>query len=336
MRVLMVGAGATGGYFGGRLLQHGRNVTFLVRDARARQLAQSGLTIRSSAGDAQLAAPPTLLASELGDPFDLIVLSCKAYGLAQAMSDLAPAVGPQTAILPLLNGMRQLDLLDEKFGAQHVLGGQCVISSTLDAQGVVQHLNQLHSITFGERDGRASSRMRQITETLDDAGFDARPSSNVVQAMWDKWLFLASLAGITCLMRGSIGEIAAAPGGTAAALALLEECRSVAERYAHPPNERVLEHAGSVLTEAGSPLAASMLRDLQHGHPIEADHVIGDMLARAQQHDLPAPVLALVYAHLKVYEAGRLARHGSPPSVRTANQTAAPNAEGGSDARENP
>lgn len=324
MRVLMVGAGATGGYFGGRLLQHGRDVTFLVREARARQLAQSGLTIRSPAGDAHLPAPPTLLADELGDPFDLIILSCKAYGLAQAMSDLAPAVGPQTAILPLLNGMRQLDLLDEKFGAQHVLGGQCVISSTLDAQGVVQHLNQLHSITFGERDSRASSRMRQITETLDDAGFDARPSSNVVQAMWDKWLFLASLAGITCLMRGSIGEIAAAPGGTAAALALLEECRSVAERYAHPPNERVLEHARSVLTEAGSPLAASMLRDLQHGHPIEADHVIGDMLARAQQHALPAPLLALVYAHMKVYEAGRLARQGSPASVGTAKQTTAP------------
>ena len=311
MRVLMVGAGATGGYFGGRLLQHGRDVTFLVRGQRAQQLAQRGLVIRSACGNAELVGAPTVLAGDLRDPFDLIVLSCKAYGLAQAMVDITPAVGPRTAILPILNGMRHLDLLDEEFGAQRVLGGQCMISSTLDAQGVVQHLNQVHAITFGERDGSASPRMQQITEVLADAGFDSRPSSNVLQAMWDKWLFFASLAGITCLMRGSIGEIATAPGGTMAALALLDECRSVAERFAHAPNERVLERDRSILTEAGSPLAASMLRDLQHGHPIEADHVVGDMLARAQQHHLPAPMLALVHAHLKVYEAGRLVEHPS-------------------------
>ena len=309
MRVLMVGAGATGGYFGGRLLEHGRDVTFLVRGQRAQQLAQHGLAIRSAAGDADLVGAPTVLAGNLRDRYDLIVLSCKAYGLAQAMADITPAVGAQTAILPLLNGMRHLDRLDEKFGAHHVLGGQCVISSTLDAQGVVQHLNSMHSITFGERDGSASARMQQITETFANAGFDSHPSSNVLQAMWDKWLFLATLAGITCLMRGSIGEIAAAPGGATAALALLDECRSVAECFDHAPDERVLERSRSVLTEAGSSLAASMLRDLQHGHPIEADQIVGDMLARAQQHDLPAPMLALVHAHLKVYEAGRLADH---------------------------
>ncbi|MEO8778346.1 MAG: 2-dehydropantoate 2-reductase [Rhodanobacter sp.] len=311
MRILIVGAGATGGYFGGRLLQHGRDVTFLVREARARQLAQHGLTLRSATGNADLPAPAVVVASELGNPFDLVVLSCKAYGLVQAMHDIAPAVGPQTVILPILNGLRHLDLLDEEFGAQRVMGGQCMISSTLDAHGVVQHLNRVHSITFGERDGSASPRMQQITEALADAGFDARPSSHVLQAMWDKWLFLAALAGITCLMRGSIGEVVAVPGGATAVLALLDECRSVAERFAHAPDERVLERDRSILTEAGSPLAASMLRDLQLGYPIEADHVVGDMLARARQRDLPAPMLALVYTHLKVYEAGRLANH--PP-----------------------
>lgn len=305
MRILIVGAGATGGYFGGRLLQHGRDVTFLVRERRAQQLAQHGLIIRSASGDAELAAPPTRLASELHEPFDLIVLSCKAYALEQAIIDIAPAVGPQTAILPVLNGMRQLDLLDQAFGAQRVLGGQCVISATLDAQGVVQHLNQMHSLTFGERDGSNSPRMRAITEAFADAGFDSRPSDTVVQDMWDKWIFLATLAGITCLMRGSIGEIVAAPGGRAAALALLEECRAVAEAAGHAPDERVLTRARGILGEAGSQLAASMLRDLQQGYPIEADHVVGDMLARAERGGGHAVLLATVYAHLKVYEAGR-------------------------------
>lgn len=305
MRILIVGAGATGGYFGGRLLQHGRDVTFLVREKRAAQLAQHGLSIHSSTGDASLPAPPTVLASGLHEPYDLILLSCKAYGLEQAMADIAPAVGPQTAILPLLNGMRQLDLLDARFGAEHVLGGQCVIAATLDEQGGVRHLNQLHGLTFGERDGSMSGRMQRITQSLSDAGFDARLSSQVLQEMWDKWVFLASLAGITCLLRGSVGAIAAAPGGSAAALALLEECWAVAERAGHAPDEKTWQRARGALTEAGSSLTASMLRDLQHGYAIEADHVIGDMLARAdRQHDAHS-LLAVVYAHMKVYESGR-------------------------------
>ncbi|MEO8808653.1 MAG: 2-dehydropantoate 2-reductase [Rhodanobacter sp.] len=307
MRILIVGAGAAGGYFGGRLWQHGRDVTFLVRGERMQHLAQHGLAIRSATGNVDLPSPPVLQAGALREPFDLIVLGCKAYGLAQAMSDIAPAVGAHTAILPLLNGMRQLELLDERFGATHVLGGQCIISATLDAQGAVQHLNQMHSITFGERDGRTSPRMQQIIEAFDGAGFDSRPSSHVLQDMWDKWLFLASLAGITCLMRGSVGEIAAAPGGAAAALALLDECRDVATRCGHAPDERLLVRARSTLTEAGSVLAASMLRDLQHGHPIEADHIIGDMLARARRQHLAVPLLAIVYTNLMVYEARRLA-----------------------------
>jgi 2-dehydropantoate 2-reductase len=305
MRILVVGAGAIGGYFGGRLLQHGRDVTFLVREKRAAVLERSGLTIRGATGDASLLSPPTVLAAQLREPYDLIMLSCKAYGLEQAMVDMAPAVGPRTAILPLLNGMQQLDLLRAKFGAAHVLGGQCVIPVTLDAQGVVHHLSPLHKLTFGELDGSSSGRMDEITRTLADAGFDACPSHTIVQDMWDKWVFLASLAGITCLMRGSVGAIAAAPGGTALALSLLEECRAVAARAGHAPGEAAWSRACTTLTDAASNLTASMLRDLQQGFPIEADHVIGDMLARADRQPGESSLLAVVYAHLKVYEATR-------------------------------
>lgn len=306
MRILMLGAGATGGYFGGRLLQHGRDVTFLARQRRAQQLARDGLVIRSGSGDADLPPPPTVLAADLRAPYDLILLSCKAYGLQQAMADIAPAVGPQTVILPLLNGMQQLDLLDQRFGAGHVLGGLCFIAATLDGQGVVRHLNDMHGMTFGERDGSTSERMRQISAILVGAGFDARPSQTILQDMWNKWIFLASLAGITCLLRGAIGEIVAAPGGRAAALRLLEECRAVAVHAGQAPAEGTLQRARGMLTESGSTLTASMLRDLQQGYPIEADHVIGDMLARAEAGHVEGSLLSLVYAHLKVYEAGRL------------------------------
>jgi len=305
MRILVVGAGATGGYFGGRLLQAGQDVTFLVREKRAQRLAQHGLHIRSALGDADIAAPPTVTAATLREPFDLVLLSCKAWDLPQAIEDIAPAVGEHSAVLPILNGMRQLDLLDARFGADRVLGGQCVIAATLDADGTVRHLNRSHSLGFGERDGGDSARVRRIAQALARANFESRASSHVVQDMWDKWVFLASLAGITCLMRAPVGDIVAAPGGRDAALALLDDCRRVAAGCGHEPRETVIERARGMLTEAGSTFSASMMRDLEQGHRVEADHVIGDLLARGEAQGVETPLLRLAYAHLKAYEARR-------------------------------
>ena len=310
MRILIVGAGATGGYFGGRLLQHGRDVTFLVRGPRAAVLARDGLVVHSPMGDVTLDAPPTVRAFELNEPYDLILLSCKAYSLAAAMTDFAAAVGPDTAILPVLNGMAHLDALDQRFGSEHVLGGRCMIAATLDESGGVQHLNRTHALTFGERDGTSTRRQQAITVELTDAGFDARASSSIVQAMWDKWVLLATLAGITCLLRASVGTIVAAPGGTDATLALFAECCAVAARAGNAVSAKTQQQAIAMLTEADSPLTASMMRDLQQGHPIEADQIIGDMLARAApaaaaQNAATPSMLAVVYACLKAYEAGR-------------------------------
>ncbi|WP_430388457.1 2-dehydropantoate 2-reductase [Dyella sp. 20L07] len=309
MRILVIGAGATGGYFGGRLLESGQDVTFLVREARAAQLARDGLVIRSGLGDAVLTAPKTALASELRVPFDLILLSCKAYHLQQVMDDMAPAIGPQTAILPLLNGMQHMDLLDARFGADRVLGGQCVIAATLDTEGVVRHLNQSHSITFGERDGSRSTRVERVLDAMSNARFEPRLSTTILQDMWDKWVFLASLAGITCLMRAPVGDIMAAPGGEHATLQLLDDCRRVAEHNAHLPSDAVLARARGVLTEAGSKLSASMMRDLEQGAPIEADHVVGDLLARSGANSAGLSMLRTAYAHLKAYEARRSHRN---------------------------
>ena len=308
MRILVVGAGATGGYFGGRLLQHGRDVTFLVHERRAQVLQRAGLVVRSPFGDMTLADPPLVRASDLGQPYDVIILGCKAYGLPAAMADFAPAVGSQTAILPLLNGMRHLDFLDRRFGRQHVLGGRCMIAATLDECDVVHHLNRTHTLTFGERDGAATPRMRELSLQLAGSGFDARASGEIVQDMWDKWVLLATLAGITCLFRASIGDIVATPGGAEATLALLGECCAVAAHAGHPLSEHTRQHAQSILSEAGSTLTASMMRDLVDAHPIEAEQIIGDMLARAEAPAAWKPsVLALVDTCLRAYEARRVA-----------------------------
>ena len=305
MRILIVGAGATGGYFGGRLLQAGQDVTLLVRERRAAMLAQHGLRIRSARGDADIAAPPTVTATASGDPFDLVLLACKAWDLPRAIEDIVPAMGERSVVLPLLNGMRQLDLLDARFGTARVLGGQCAIAATLDDDGTVRHLNRMHHLGFGERDGSDSERVRRIAQAMAGANFDARASHHVVQDMWDKWVFLASLAGITCLMRAPVGDIVAAPGGREAVLAMLDDGRRIAAACGHEPGAAVIERACGMLTEAGSTLSASMLRDLERGGRSEAEHVIGDLLGRGAAHGVEAPMLRLAYTHLQAYEARR-------------------------------
>jgi 2-dehydropantoate 2-reductase len=309
MRILVVGAGSIGGYFGGRLLEAGRDATFLVRSRRASELARTGLVIRSPVGDVNLPAPPTVAAERLSEPFDLILLSCKAYDLAGAINAFAPAVGPDTAILPLLNGMRHLELLEARFGAERVLGGQCLISAALDAEGRILHLNETHILSFGERDGSRSRRAEAIAAELSGARFEARLSQAILREMWEKWVFIATGAGLTCLLRASIGDIVAA-GAADLATALLDECAAIAARQGFAPSEAAMQRSRAMFTAPGSALTASMLRDIERGAPIEAEHVIGDLLRRGGKETEAGSLLRTAYLHLKAYEARRVREAG--------------------------
>jgi 2-dehydropantoate 2-reductase len=305
MRMLVVGAGAIGGYFGGRMLAAGRDVTFLVRPRRASELASDGLVIKSPLGDATLKNPPTVQADRLDENFDAVLLSCKAFDLEDAVASFAPAVGPQTAIIPLLNGMRQLDVLDAKFGPQRVLGGQCGIAVTLDQQRHVVQLSPFQNLSFGERSGKITDRVGAIAEFMAGGNFGAKPTDNILQEMWEKWVFLATLAASTCVMRAPVGHILASPGGRDFILGVREECSSVAAAAGHAPREAFLTERNSMLLAEGSPLTASMYRDMQAGAPIEADQIIGDLVARADAAKAPVPRLRVVYTHLKAYERQR-------------------------------
>ena len=313
MRILVVGAGALGGYFGGRLKEAGRDVTFLVRPRRAEQLAKSGLTVRSPMGDSSSSAPPTVVAEQLSAPFDLILLSCKAYDLQGAMDSFAPAVGANTAILPLLNGMKHLDLLGARFGGNAVLGGQCIISATLDGEGRVLHLNDSHFVSFGEQNGAKSPRAVAIAEAFSGAKFDSQLSTAILHEMWEKWAFIAAAAGICCLMRGTFGDIAAA-GASQLASDMFTECCAIAAKNAFKPGETAVKRSVGMLTAAGSPIAASILRDIERGAPIEADHIIGDLLARGSARPVDYPLLQIAYAHLRTYEARRQREKTAAPA----------------------
>jgi 2-dehydropantoate 2-reductase len=303
MRILVVGAGAIGGYFGARLAAVGRDVTFLVRPKRAEQLASGGLFVRSPKGDVKIAAPKVVTEAALREPYDLVFLGCKSFDLEGAMSSFAKAVGPDTAILPMLNGMGHIEILQKRFGARAVLGGQCQISTTLDAEGRVIHLNDWHTMSYGELDGERSARIEAVHADFTGANFDSQLSLIVLQDMWEKWIFIATMAGITCLMRAALGDIAKA-GGTPTALALFEECSAIAAKNAHAPRAAVSERVRKTLLAPGSTLTASMLRDVEGNKKTEHEHVLGDLFSRAQ--GTRAPVLEICLAHLRAYEARRL------------------------------
>jgi 2-dehydropantoate 2-reductase len=304
MRILVVGVGAVGGYFGGRLLKAGRDVTFLVRPERAEILRKSGLSIKSRFGDLHLASPPTLIAKEIAGPFDLVLLSCKAYDLDDAIDSFAPAVGVGATILPLLNGMRHIEALSRRFGAARVIGGLCMISATRDAEGTILHLNDLHALVLGELEKGVSARVARIADTLSGAGFEARPSFDIRQDMWEKWVFLASAAAINCLMRGAIGDVVEAGAGELAS-ALLDECADIAAANGHEPRADFMTRTRALLTARGSPMMASMLRDLEAGGRVEGDAVLGDLLKRAGGAKGEPRLLRIAYAHVRTYEARR-------------------------------
>lgn len=304
MRFLVVGAGALGGYFGGRLLEAGQDVTFLLRPRRVAQLAATGLVIHSPAGDLTLPSPPHVQAGEIGKPFDVVIVGCKAYDLDETIDSFAPAVGPDTVILPLLNGMRHLDKLKERFGAHRVLGGLCLISAVLDESGAVLHLNALHRLVFGELDGIRSARVDAIAAIFAKANFEGIARDDILQAMWEKWVLIASLAGITSLMRGSIGDIVSA-GAQQLSLDLFDECSRIAAHNGFAPGQGAIDQGHAAISAAGSPITASMFKDVERGARTEADHILGDLLGRSNWCPSNSPLLRIAYAHLQTYEARR-------------------------------
>ena len=298
----LVGAGSTGGYFGGRLAQAGRDVTFLVRAARAARLQANGLQILSPHGDVTL-MPQIVTAGKIAGRFDVVLLTVKAFSLDAALDDLAPAVGPETMILPVLNGMKHVGILAARFGEKAVVGCVCEVRPPSATWGIIVPLARFHELAYGELSGAPTSRTEQLDAVMQSAGFDARLSPRTIERdVGEKWILLATIGGINCLMRGNLGEIEAAPGGATFMHRFLEEVVSVVTAVGHPPSDDFLTSTRAILTAKGSIQTSSMYRDLQQGSPIEADQIIGDLLARGQSAEVPTPLLAAAYTHLSIYQ----------------------------------
>ncbi|MFJ3201313.1 2-dehydropantoate 2-reductase [Streptomyces sp. NPDC086989] len=307
MRILTVGAGAAGGWFGARLAQAGQDVTFLVRPDRAAALRERGLRVTGLGEDFTL-TPRLVTADALSHPYDLVLLSVKSTALGRAAKDLAPAVGPRTVIVPLLNGMAHLDHLRGHFGAGPVLGGVAKVVTTLNEHGDIVRMAPPSTLITGELDGRASERVEAVRALLTGAGVDSPGTSDVVASMWHKWVFITTLAAVTCLARGAVGEAVAVPGGAGLGPAVLAEGAAVAAAAGHPVPDAELDFTARTVTTPGSPLTPSLYRDLIAGRPTEVEHLFGDLVGRARALAVPTPLLDLATLQLRVHQR-RVERH---------------------------
>jgi len=303
MQLLVLGAGGTGGYFGGRLAHAGVDVQFLVRPSRAKTLAERGLVVKSPLGDVRV---PARTLTEVHTTCDAVLLACKAYDLEEAMETIAPAIGPSTLILPLLNGVRHLDLLDARFGRERVLGGLCHIGVTVNAEGNIEHLNTLQRFVLGARTAGQADATTALHEVVVRGGFEPILSQDIMQEMWEKFAFLATYAGMTTLMRASIGAIVSTDEGEAITREMLQECMETAAANGHAPRPAAKRQMETLLTEPGSAGTASMLRDISRNGRTEHEHILGDMLSRARAAGVRAPLLRLSLAHMQAYAATRL------------------------------
>lgn len=301
MRILIVGAGAVGGYFGGRLIEKGEDVTFLVREKRKKQLDENGLIIESIHGNVKL-TPSTIQSGDLADPFDVVVLSTKSYHLHDAINNIKPYVNDQTMILPLLNGISHINTLEEAFDENNIIGGLCFIESTLDASGRIIQTSPIHELVFGEKNGESTERILKLQKVFSETKSDMRLSKDIFQELWHKYLFITTLSGVTSLYRSPIGPIRELEQGMKTINLVIHESATIMRALQAPVSKNIEEVLIDKINNMGYQMKSSLQRDMEKILMIEADHLFGYLLTIARRKGIDAPTLELIYSNLKIYE----------------------------------
>lgn len=301
MRILVLGAGGVGGFFGGRLVEKGEDVTFLVRSKRKKQLEERGLVIRSINGDFSF-QPKLITKEDRTAPFDVILFSTKAYHLNEAIQDLKPFVGESTVIIPLLNGIAHLSLLQKEFGEEKVIGGLCFIETTLNDEGEIVQTSAANRLVFGEMKSQHAEKIKHISKAFAGTKSSFVLSENITQDMWHKYLFITVMSGVTTLMRAPIGPIRESEGGRDFIQNLFEECMQIMRCIGAPIKDNIVQEHMKTMDKISYNMKSSMQRDMEKGSSIEGAHLQGYLLDVAKQFSIEAPLLGAVYQNLKVYE----------------------------------
>jgi 2-dehydropantoate 2-reductase len=290
--VLIVGAGATGGYIGERLIAAGRDVTFLVHQQTLARLTADGLRLRHG-GDIDaidVADVKALTAAELNATYDVIVVAVRTGAVESAIEDFRSAVGEVTRVVPIMNGMRHLSLLTAAFGRQRVVGAATRLAASMSADGTIEVVVPGVDMQIGLLDGGDPDALDRTRAELEVPDISVKIRDKVVGAMWEKFAFITSTAVLTCLVGDEIGPIARADGGIELGRQVLAEVSSIAAAEGYPLTGAARSGLDAMLTDPSSAFGPSMFRDMRAGRPVEFA-VLEDLAARARTHQLDAPLL---------------------------------------------
>ena len=313
MRVTVMGTGGTGGYFGGLLARAGEDVTFVARGAHLNAIRANGLTVRSRlVGNFTVPARTTDNPSE-GGPADLILFCVKAYDTERAAESLGSAVGPDTAILPVQNGIDSAERIGRVVGLPHVIGGLAGVSSVIAAPGVIEHRAGPDLIQLGELDGKPSARTSRIAEALGRAGMKAQVRADIRVALWEKFVLICGLSGLTALTRLPIGAVVGCPETHALLRQVMEETAAVGRTQAPALSPAIVENLLKYFAAADSAIRGSLYYDLAAGRRLEIETLNGTIVRIGRERDIPTPANFAVYASLKPYADGP--PEGAAPSA---------------------
>lgn len=307
MKIMIMGSGGVGAYYGGLLAKQGNDVTFIARGAHLEALRTNGLQVKSVHGDFSIVpAQATENPADVGT-VDLILFCVKTYATDKAAEAIRPVVGPQTAVMSLQNGVDAAERIGNIIGVEHVLGGMTHLSSAIEAPGVVKQVSQFRRIVLGEFDGTISSRAKSIERVLNEAGIAADVSQNIRKVLWEKLIFISVAGGLGSLTRLPMGEWRKPPETRAMAVSLMKEGEAVARAEGVAVDADIVEKTLAFIDAAAPHIKASMQLDAEAGRQLEVESLIGVIGRKGRKAGIPTPTADMIYAallpiHLKALE----------------------------------
>ena len=298
MKILILGAGAIGGFFGAHLMKSGANVSFLVREKRKDELKKSGINIFSINGE--LKVNPKLLDKNLsGQHFDVIILTNKSYDLIESIREIKPYVN-KTVIIPLLNGMAHYEILDKEFGKEKIFGGTAYISTAMNNYGSIQQITSRASIKFGPRTQKNINIANEFYEICKETEFECDFSDHIELDLWRKYVLIGATAASTVLFQKPLGEISATIYGKSLITKIHEECRNIVLSKGYDIGIEAKNYNLKLITDKGSLLKASMLRDFESGKKTECEHILGYLIELAKRNNVQCDLIKAAHTRIQV------------------------------------
>lgn len=317
MKIAVVGAGGVGGYFGARLAAAGEDVTFIARGPHLEAMGKAGLVVRSPRGDLHLQPVRATRDPAAVGPVDLIIIAVKLWSTEEAVESAKPLLGPHTGVISFQNGVDAVDILIRRLGRDHAMGGVAHIAAMIEAPGVIRHNGTMAKLTFGELDGAPSPRAKAFLEACTRAGIEAYLSGHIQRAIWEKFVFLVGLSGMTCLTRMPIGPIREDPLTREMLRDVMSEVVAVARARGIELPADTVDRQMQFTDRLPQNMVSSMLGDLRRGNRLEVEWLSGAVVRQGQEAGVPTPLNRAIYAALKLHADGAVA----PEGLRSPNRS---------------